>query len=129
MKRKKLFFRKYQLSNIDVPALPELSIEKMYPQACKIRDFRKYMPNTWTTCRKIERDYFWKICSTLKPAWVQSLIADCRRQRQERKDKKQKQPTLMTICRDFAIEMLAQPYDSSRYYSSCCKLLFLDSQN
>ena len=81
LERTRWSFRKYQIKSVDVPAWPEFGIENTYGQAMMIKGFHKYMPLEWDCARKIERDYYWDILSTLAQEWVLEFVADCRRLR------------------------------------------------
>ena len=79
--QKKLLFKRKDITNLEVPSLPEISLEKMWPIANKDPQFRMYVPDTWykDTLKKADREYFWVVFSTLNENFVSDLVDDVRR--------------------------------------------------
>ena len=103
--------------HVDVPKLPELSINKIWPLAIQIPNFLKYLPLDWKPANhKVERDYFWDIMHALAPEFVDALIADSRKQRNENKRKKKVAANTITFSYEIAAQLLAHDFISSRKY-------------
>ena len=79
----KRHFKRTATKQLRIPMWNELSIDKMWELAVRIRDFLNFMPEDWTTSRKVERTFFWIILVTLAPEYVEQLINNCRAIRHE----------------------------------------------
>ena len=67
-------FKKSEIKHYDVPKRAELSIDNNWAAACQIKDFIRYIPDSWVQAKKMERKFFWDICSTLAYEWVEALV-------------------------------------------------------
>ena len=79
----KRFIRKFEQRNLKLPLWPELSIERIWPNAMLLPSFNEYMPDEWSIAnpKKLERAFFWAILISLAPEYVEQLILDIRTQR------------------------------------------------
>ena len=77
--------------HLEVPYWPELSAERIWPEAVKIPTFLDYVPDEWKATR-LDRGYFWAVLSTLAPSYVTALVEDCRKQRNQNKREREVQP-------------------------------------
>jgi hypothetical protein len=74
--------------------LPELSVEKIWPEAMKMATFKDYMPDEWNMERikKVDRSFFYGVLAALNTNYVVKLQQDVLNQRALRKIKKQFKP-------------------------------------
>ena len=79
----KCVFKNSEVKMLKVPLWPELALMRIWPQAILLPSFRHYMPKEWNGNKKTERTFFFRILGTLAPDYLQSLIADCRKKRDE----------------------------------------------
>ena len=115
LERRRWAFRNWEIKSIRVPAHAEFGIERTYGQALSIKDFQKYMPYEWDCARKIEREYYWDILSTLAHEWVYALVADCRRIRDQNKQGQTIPRQQLSINPSYLQEMLTSPFVSSMF--------------
>jgi len=81
MAKEKLYFKRTEVKELNIPNWPELSVNRMWREAIKQPYFTMYMPDCWGPEKKTERNFFWSIFTTLQPEFVEILVDDCRRQR------------------------------------------------
>jgi hypothetical protein len=62
-----------------IPAWSELSIRRVWGEACRIQGFRDYLPDDWTSTHKTERKFFYVILTFLAPEFVIDLVKEARR--------------------------------------------------
>ena len=100
---------------LTVPAWPEFGIERTIAHACSVRHFVKHIPTEWDTARKVERDFYWGILCTLATDWVQKMMDDCRKQRDDARQSKLQPPEMIDVLTNYAQELLRAPFTSSKY--------------
>ena len=80
-------------------------------------DFERYMPREWVLAvrkNKVDVKFFWAIISTLSHEFVEELISECRRLRDQ---KKQKPEVKRFNFSQWVINMLLEhPYKSGKWY-------------
>ena len=81
MSKEKLYLKRTEVKELNVPNWPELGVSRMWAQAMKQPLFNRYIPDCWGPEKKTERTFFWAIFVTLQPEYVEILVDDCRRQR------------------------------------------------
>ncbi len=82
--RQKLFLYQKNVNTMRVPCWEEMSMLKMWPQACNHPQFRQYMPEDYFhKPGNRDRTYFWGVIATLLPDWVDQLIRECRQKRDD----------------------------------------------
>ena len=114
--KKKVFYTK-DVRTIKVPCLPELSVEKIWPEALKVAGFEDHMLLDWLLNEKHrERAFFYGILATLAEHYVEQLVEDCLTQRrQSRVDRVVPQPREVPIDRNWVNELLSLPFMSGKY--------------
>ena len=62
---------------------PELSIARIMPEAMLLPTFNEYMPTEWTAnnTKKIDRDFFFTVLTSIAGEYVEQLVLDIRQQR------------------------------------------------
>ena len=105
-------FHQEQIVRLKIPYWPELSIEKIWVKALLVKDFLKYMPNDWTTSKKVQREFFYTILCTLAKDFVIKLIQECQEQRYENKmmSKLKNQGIRMTLDKNWANILTAHKF-------------------
>ena len=79
LSNQKRHFWKNQVKNLKVPLLPELAVNKIWPEAVQMPQFSDYVPSDWTAnSKKTERSFFWSILISLAPEYVDQLVKDVR---------------------------------------------------
>ena len=61
------------------PLWPEFAVKDIYSRVQADQEFMKYMPKgSALDCKAPERRFFWGVLSTLRPDYVDALIAEAR---------------------------------------------------
>ena len=79
--------------------------------------FLEYMPNQWSLQyqKKIDRNFFFGVLSTLSPEFVEQLVLDIRAQRiNSAANRQNNQQQVIGMSQEWAIHLLSQPYVSSK---------------
>ena len=112
--KKKKCFKQKDVRHLTVPTVPELGLKNIWEEALQIPEFSSYIPDEWTLAnKKADRSFFWGILSTLKPDYVEQLLANCRKLRSEQR-KPPKVVTLKDMPQDMIDLLLSEPYVSSK---------------
>ena len=81
----KTVYQRTDVKRFKIPLLPELGVANIWPEAIKLPMFANYMPNEWTSAKKVERNYFWGVLIVLAEDYVVQLVQDVRVQRNNRR--------------------------------------------
>ena len=111
----KLTIKLHQKPGLTIPAWQELSIRNVWPHACRIVTFRLYMPDEWTATKKTERKFFFNILTFLAPNFVQDLVREARRMRQNHYERQQLAPLDITLTQEWATALLGEPFRPCKY--------------
>ena len=86
------------------------------------------MPSDWTTTKKVDRKFFWKVLCTLAPLFVEELVLNCRKQREANKLKKKVAvPRPINLHPDWTNELLKLEFMPCKYIDFLL-YLFLSAQ-
>ena len=101
-------------------------MKKIWSIACQIPGFIDYVPTEWNKRPSIrERMYFWGVLSTIKPEFVEALIADCHGQRVKLKMARNEEPPReVEVHQDWVQLLLKHPQFPGRFHPSNFLIFF-----
>ena len=82
---KALALKSEDIASVPVPHFPELSVDKLYSIFSVDEEVMKYLP---VEKKKAPKTFVWRVLSTLRPDWVQKVLEDAVKKRQEDLDLK-----------------------------------------
>ena len=100
-------FQRDTPQNAKVPNWPELAVHKVWEHATRLPGVRPRLPDEWTGGRRTDKGFFWSTVIGQHPEWVQHLVNDCTRQRQERAAARELPPQQINLPHEVA-QMLMQ---------------------
>ncbi len=112
----KLWLRQDQVVLVGVPLWQELGIDRIWPRAMLVEDLRRFLPDEWASPKKVERDFFWGVLTTIRPQWTRDQIDAGRVARQERRQTAAATPMFqIEVTRQWGSELLRAPYQSGKF--------------
>jgi hypothetical protein len=78
LREEKLMIQRQQVSTMFVPSWEECGVRTIWPQASRIREFHRYIPDEWSATEKTERKFFYGILTYLAPNFVQQVVNEAR---------------------------------------------------
>ena len=103
------------VGDLHIPCWSELGIRRVWQHAIRLRGFRDYLPDDWTSTRKTERKFFFQVLAYLAPGFVEALVVEARRLRNNHHLHQVNQPATLVISDRWADRLLADPYRSSKF--------------
>ena len=67
-----------EISHVQIPLWPELSLAAIYPAAMRIPGLLDHFPDEWSNTKRVDRKFFWAILTTDHPEYVKNLIRGAR---------------------------------------------------
>ena len=103
LSNRKRHFRKYEHKHVKLPLWPELSIARMWPEAHKLPRMAEYLPSEWGLAnpKKIERNWFFGVVTSLAPEYIEMVVLDIRSQRINQQAGRVVQPSTITVSNEW----------------------------
>ena len=99
-----------------VPTTPEFSVRRVYDLVKDSVDIDNLLPDHWTTPKKVERAFFFKIVYSLFPAMLEQMKLDADLQRyRNRKDAKKRDIKFCDIGLPNMKALTAHEFEPSKY--------------
>ena len=67
LRDEKLVINRQAVPQLFVPNWPELGVRTIWPQAARVRDFLKHLPDDWRSDHNTERKFFYGVLTSLAP--------------------------------------------------------------
>ena len=83
LSNRKRYLRKFEQRTMKMPMWPELSIARIWPEAHLLPQMAEYLPSDWDLNhpKRIQRDWFFGMLTSLAPEYVEMVVLDIRSQR------------------------------------------------
>ena len=117
LRDEKLVLDRQFIPNLVIPNWTELGVKTIWPQACKLDTFLRYMPDGWAGTDKIERKFFFGVLTSIAPMFIQTVINQARQMRYDHKLDRQMPTNQMQISEKWADMLLSQPFYSGKFIS------------
>ena len=100
---RKRYLRKFEHKQMKLPLWPELSIARIWPEAHKLPRMTEYLPSEWGLAnpKKIERNWFFGIVTSLAPEYIEMVVLDIRSLRINQKAGRAVQPTTISVSTEW----------------------------
>ena len=83
LRNEKSLLKMEEVKLVKVPTYEELSVKAMYDEVLEDEDVRKYLPDQGAKAKPIHRFFFFNILNSVYPEYVQALIEESQRRRNE----------------------------------------------
>ena len=92
LRDEKLVINRQAVPQLFVPNWPELGVRTIWPQAARIKDFLRHLPDDWRPDHNTERKFFYGVLTSLAPQFVHRVVNEARQLRHAHRQARQQPP-------------------------------------